>query len=179
MVAWRFLLNLLGDPEAHHFFTEIEWLPPLWSDQRQSSRGDEGTRLRPDHAHVEGNRRNEGELLLWDMAACKSRPLFQGTLSAVNALAFSPDGRILAVSLADKTVKLCEMPAGTVRKTIPLGADAVSIAFHSNGLILAAGQNNGKIALLDATDGHELTKFCIVESDERPRWLRATYRGEG
>jgi WD40 repeat protein/serine/threonine protein kinase len=108
---------------------------------------------------VNTDRRNEGELLLWDTGTRRSRLLVREPLAAVDSLAFSTDGRTFAVALADNTVKLWEIPSGSPRIIIPFGAPAVSLTFHPNSASIAVGHPDGRISLCDAANGRAITSW--------------------
>lgn len=111
-----------------------------------------GGGIRTDHRH-------EGELLLWDTNTWKLLYRFPDLFSSIESIAFSPDGRSLAATLSGNTAKLWEMPSKALRTTIPFAGNIVCAAFHPNSTILAIGHTEGKISLLDATDGHLLTSW--------------------
>src|SRR5262249_42896523 len=65
---------------------------------------------------------------------------FQAHEDAVEALAFSPDGAMFATGSKDRTVRLWQLEADSVREllTLPSSTGPVSaLAFHPNGDKLA------------------------------------------
>src|SRR5919202_1778063 len=62
-----------------------------------------------------------------------------GHSAQVWQIAFSPDGRYLATSSVDKTVKLWRMPEAVLEKTLTHPEGVTSIAFSPDGQYLASG----------------------------------------
>jgi WD40 repeat protein/serine/threonine protein kinase len=106
------------------------------------------------------------ELLLWDTEKNELISKFPVPPGDVSSLAFSPDGRILAVAVhlarGGEEVQLWEMPAGVSRGRISFAATrtVVSVAFSSDGKTIAVGHGDGAISLCDAETGKILdTQF--------------------
>jgi serine/threonine protein kinase/WD40 repeat protein len=82
------------------------------------------------------------------------------THSEVEALAWSPDGHLLAVGTKDGTVRLVDPEDRTVLHSLPKFPSGVrNIVFSPDGRWLAAGHRNGSAAILDAHSGEEVLRL--------------------
>jgi serine/threonine protein kinase/DNA-binding beta-propeller fold protein YncE len=97
-----------------------------------------------------------GVVRLWDVREGKLRQEIKAH-EAPTAVAFSPDGRVLATGGYDGALKLWDVEAGAPRKTLEYAAGSVivSIAFSPDGSLLACGGNgpDGELKLWDARTG--------------------------
>jgi WD40 repeat protein len=67
---------------------------------------------------------------------------------AVNGVAFSPDGTVLAAALGDSTVKLWEVSSGRELQTLRGHTGMVmSAAFAPDGRLLASSSSDGTVRL--------------------------------
>jgi WD40 repeat protein len=80
----------------------------------------------------------------------------EGHGSRVNAVAFSPDGSIVASGSHDNTIKLWDVQLGQERVTLKGHRSSVSaVAFSPDGLIVASGSHDDTIKLWDVQLGQE------------------------
>lgn len=74
----------------------------------------------------------------------------------VFALAFSPDGKLLASGGAAGELKLWNIPEGTEARSFTAEAGVVSVAFSPDGKRLACGLENGQVTVWRLEDGVKL-----------------------
>jgi WD40 repeat protein len=100
-----------------------------------------------------------GEVRLWDGQTNELKQSWPLKNNDVNALAFSPDGKLL-VSGGLKGISIWDVPAGKLQRTLPTGdSAALAVAFSPDGRTLASGSFDTRLRLWDARSWDVTTTF--------------------
>jgi eukaryotic-like serine/threonine-protein kinase len=85
------------------------------------------------------------------------RATLKGHKKAIERIAFSPDGKMIATASADRLVKLWDVVTGLERASLKGHNDTVSaLAFSPDGKLLASGSDDTTVRLWDPRSAQEL-----------------------
>jgi WD40 repeat protein len=99
-------------------------------------------------------------VILLDAHTGKRLARWQGHKDSVTAVCFSPDGKWLASASEDNTVKLWDVAAGKLVRTLQGNDEMTAVAFSPDGKRLAASAEPvGDIILWDPANGKELHRY--------------------
>jgi WD40 repeat protein len=115
------------------------------------------------------------EIHLWQVADSRQMMTYQGHTGWIQALAFCPEGNILASGSYDQTIKLWNIQTGQCLKTLQGHTSWVqSISLSLDGKILASGSNDQTVRLWDVETGK-----CLQVLPGRDRILFVAFCPDG
>jgi WD40 repeat protein len=86
--------------------------------------------------------------------AVKPHLAVRNPAGAVQSLALSPDGKLLAIVYADNAIRLFDLQAGMQRVRVPAGTGRYqAIAITGDNRFIVSGSDNGSVSVWDATTG--------------------------
>lgn len=102
--------------------------------------------------------RQDGAVLLWDVAQRQARRLPESHPGRVSSVAFSPDGSRLA-SAGGTMLMLWDVAARRLLQRVDLGATVHNVAFSADGRQVATGDEMGRVRVWNVADGGLLKSF--------------------
>jgi len=107
---------------------------------------------------------------LWDPKRGAPLRTIKAEAHNINTLAFSPDGKTVAVGTSERTVKLFDVASGALQHSLSgHGGPVWSVAFSADGRLLASGSNDTTVKFWNPSTG-ELLATAASFHDGR-EWL--------
>ncbi|HEV2829992.1 MAG TPA: caspase family protein [Pyrinomonadaceae bacterium] len=117
-----------------------------------------------------------GQVTLWDVASGQQIGAFKGHGKGVTHVAFSRDGRLLASSSSDNTIRIWDVAGRRELRTLAgHTANIDSIDFSPDSRLLASAGDDGATFLWDANTGEHL--LTLISLDDGSEWMVVTPQG--
>ena len=97
-------------------------------------------------------------VILWEVPDSKFHLSLKGHTDKINALAFTPNGHLLASGSDDGTIRIWDASTGTEILSLPSN-NTRDLTFSSDGKILASRSKDGTIYLWDIATSEELSSM--------------------
>ncbi|MCE9616478.1 MAG: WD40 repeat domain-containing protein [Lentisphaerae bacterium] len=124
-------------------------------------------------ARAPGHLTTNATVLVWDSEISQHPSpdilwMSGGHMGEVNAVAFSPDGALLASAADDATIKLWQVPSGNlVRTLVGHGKDVRAIAFSPDGRQLVSASKDDSVRMWNVSDGRQAYIFGTSQPEAR------------
>ncbi len=117
-----------------------------------------------------------GRVTLWDAASGREVATLRGHSKGVTQVAFSRDGRLLASSGSDNTIKIWDVSTGReLKNLVGHTANVNSIDFSPNANLLASAADDGSTLLWDVSTGERLATLASL--GDGSEWIVVTPDG--
>jgi WD40 repeat protein len=113
---------------------------------------------------------------LWDTSTGRELRAFKGHTGLVSAVAFSPDGRMLASGSYDQTVRVWDVAEGRELRTQTGHTDAVNaVSFSPNGRFIVSASVDGSTRICESRSGELMA--LLLSLQESSDWLVVSPEG--
>jgi WD40 repeat protein len=117
-----------------------------------------------------------GRVVLWDVATGREIGALKGHGKGVTQVAFSRDGRLLASSSSDNTIKIWDVATRSELRTLTGHTTNIdSLDFSPDSRLLASACDDGSTFLWDTTTGEHLA--TLISLDDGGEWMVVTPQG--
>ncbi len=119
---------------------------------------------------------NVGQVLLWDTATGQQVGAIKGHGKGVTEVVFSRDGKLLASSGTDNTIKIWDVATKReLRTLVGHTANIESMNFSPDGRLLTSASDEGSTFLWDPNTGEHL--LTLISLDDGGEWMVVTPEG--
>jgi WD40 repeat protein/uncharacterized caspase-like protein len=119
---------------------------------------------------------NIGQVLFWDTATGQQVGAIKGHGKGVTEVVFSRDGKLLASSGTDNTIKIWDVATKReLRTLVGHTANIESMDFSPDGRLLASASDEGSTFLWDPNTGEHL--LTLISLDDGGEWMVVTPEG--
>ena len=117
-----------------------------------------------------------GQVTLWDVATGTQNGVLSGHGKGVTGVVFSRDGRLLASSSSDNSIRIWDVAARRELRTLTgHTANIESLDFSPDSRLLASAGDDGGTFLWDASTGEHL--LTLISLDDGGEWMVVTPQG--
>src|SRR5438105_1975506 len=117
-----------------------------------------------------------GQIVFWDTASGQQIGAIKGHGKGVTSVAFSRDGKLIASSSTDNTIKIWDMASKRELRTLTGHTSNIeSLDFSPDGRLLASASDDGRTFLWDVSAGQHL--LTLVSLDDGGEWIALTTEG--
>jgi WD40 repeat protein/uncharacterized caspase-like protein len=117
-----------------------------------------------------------GQVVLWDVASGRELGALKGHGKGVTQVAFSHDGRLLASSSSDNTIKIWDVASRSELRLLKGHTTNIdSLDFSPDSRLLASASDDGSTLLWDTKTGELL--LTLISLDDGGEWMVVTPQG--
>ncbi len=146
-------MESLGGPTV---FSQNGYMFAKVTNEEPARRKPTEKRIKDDDDIERAKQDNRFSILLWEVPDGKLHFILKGHTDNINALAFTPNGRMLASGSNDGTIRLWDASTGT--EMLSLSSEKLqALVFSIDRKILASGSENGTIRLWDVATGKQIS----------------------
>ncbi|MEO8435518.1 MAG: caspase family protein [Pyrinomonadaceae bacterium] len=117
-----------------------------------------------------------GQVVLWDVAGGREIGALKGHGKGITQVAFSRDGRLLASSSTDNTIRIWDVAAQKELRTLTGHSSNIeSLDFSPDSRLLASAADDGGTFLWDTGTGEHL--LTLISLDDGSEWMVVTPQG--